>query len=199
MSILCHWLSSSSIDDRLEALLTTALRRRVVPVSTVTKTVRTLDPARGSSTTCAPSISSSSSTGNRGLDLRRRSVTTLVYRRLVRTSPRRPFYHVRLWIGFAHLSVAGGSDIQGCGRSVGYACVELRLGVVDALLHLPFPAVVDASASAADAPGSRGVGRYDGDGVVLVVDSCRRVELYMSADDGIFGIAVGLVLRIQSV
>ena len=37
--------------------------------------------------------------------------------------------------------------------------------------------VVDASASAAEAPGSRGVGRYDGDGVVLGVDSCGRVEL----------------------
>ena len=55
----------SSIRDRREADIT-ALRRGVT---------RTLDPARGSSSACAPSLSSSSSKGNRGHDLRRRSVT----------------------------------------------------------------------------------------------------------------------------
>ena len=70
-SMLCRLPSSSSIKDRREAL-TTALRRRV---STFARPVRTLDPARGSSSACAPSLSSSSSTGNRGRDLRRRGVT----------------------------------------------------------------------------------------------------------------------------
>jgi hypothetical protein len=37
-----------------------------------------LDPARGSSSACAPSLFSSSSTGNRGRDLRRRSVTMVI-------------------------------------------------------------------------------------------------------------------------
>ena len=53
--------------------------------------------------------------------------------------------------------------------------------------------VIDPSASAAAAPGSgiggglelRGVGRCDGAGVVPGVDIGGRVELYVSADDGI--------------
>lgn len=47
----------------------TALCRRVVPVSTFTRLVSTPDPTRGSSPACAPPLSSSSSTGNRGSDL----------------------------------------------------------------------------------------------------------------------------------
>ena len=53
--------------------------------------------------------------------------------------------------------------------------------------------IIDASASAAVAPGSgigggfelRGVGRCEGVGVVSGVDSGGRVELHVSADDGI--------------
>ena len=93
---------------------------------------------------------------------------------------------------------------------MGYARVELRLGVVDALPYaraIPGPSV-DASASAAAAPGSaigsglelRGIGRYDGAGVVPGVDSGGRVELYASADDGISGsVSVGVRCRSCSV
>jgi hypothetical protein len=69
-NMLCRRPSSSSISDRRDDE-TTELRRRI---STLAKPARTLDPGSGSSSAWAPSLSSSSSTGNRGRDLRRRSV-----------------------------------------------------------------------------------------------------------------------------
>jgi hypothetical protein len=70
---------------------------------------------------------------------------------------------------------------------LGYARVELRLGVFRTRRSRP---VIDASASAAPGRGigggleRRGVGRCDDAGVVPGVDDGGRVELYVSADEG---------------
>jgi hypothetical protein len=69
----------------------------------------------------------------------------------------------------------------------GHARVELRLGVLLYRTCLS-RSVVDASASAAPGGGGlelRGVGRCDGAGVVLGVESGGLVELYVSADEGL--------------
>ena len=74
-----------------------------------------------------------------------------------------------------------------------YARVELRLGVVDALPDTPFPArhrcfgICRSRAGRGIGGGLelRGVGWCDGAGVVPGVDIGGRVELYVSADDGI--------------
>jgi hypothetical protein len=129
----CRRPSSSLIKDRLEAETTPLLRR----VSTFARlVVRTLDPVRGSSSACAPSLSSSSSTGNRsGRDLRRRSVTMGI------SSSCEHSDHTC----FICMGTGSGLCIFLCecvrySRRIGlgYAHVEFRLGVVDALPHRPF-------------------------------------------------------------
>jgi hypothetical protein len=135
--MLCRRPSSSSIRDRREAA-TTALRRRV---SMFARLARTLDPARGSSSACAPSLSSSSSIGNRGRDLRRRSVTMGIRVLSVPLSsggpPTTPV-SPRHGIGFAHLSVRQIGQIRGLGAWD--TRVELWFGIVDALAYTPFTA-----------------------------------------------------------
>ena len=71
--MLCRLPSSSSIRERREVVVTTTALRHCV--STFAMPVRTLDPASVSSSACAPSPSSSSSTGSCRRDLRCRSVT----------------------------------------------------------------------------------------------------------------------------
>jgi hypothetical protein len=135
--MLCRRPSSSSIKDRREADTTALLRR----VSTFVRPVRTLDPARGSSSACAPSLSSSSSIGNRsGRDLRRRSVTMGISSSCEPPDDAR-FICVGTGSGlriFLYERVRY-EDWSRC-IGLGYARVELRLGVVDALPHTPFPA-----------------------------------------------------------
>ena len=97
-------MSPGHVIDRFEALLTTVLRRRLAPVSTFTKPVDTLDHARGSSSACAPSLSSSSSTGNRGRDLRLCSVTALGISSSCEKPPDDVCFTTCV-VGSAHLSV----------------------------------------------------------------------------------------------
>lgn len=136
---------SSSIKDRLETLTTALLRS----VSTFARPVaHTLDPARGSSYACAPSLSLSSSTGNRARDLGRRSETVGMALSCEAPDDAR----------FFCVSTA----VTGSGPHI-FARVELRLGVADALAYTPFRPVVDGSVSAT--PGSSIGGGLEWDGV----------------------------------
>jgi hypothetical protein len=141
-SMLCRRPSSSSIRDRRD-VETTALRRRI---STFDMPARTLVPASGSSSAWAPSLSSSSSTGGRGRDLRRRSVTVVVSSREVRGfSPddgREP-EGVRFNKGGARsglrifLRVKRNESDNSEKKHKDNECarIELRLCVIDALAH----------------------------------------------------------------
>jgi hypothetical protein len=76
--------------------------------------VCTPDPARGTTSACTPSLSPSSSTGNRRRDLRQRSVTMGIHRLgALPDDVRIMCGHGRHWIGFAHLSVRGGMRQMG--------------------------------------------------------------------------------------
>jgi hypothetical protein len=113
--------------DRFK-VLTTTLRRRV-PVSTFARlVVRTLDPARGSSSACAPSLSPSSSTGNHGRNLRRRSVTMGILSSCEPPNDAR-FTCVGTGSGLPIFLCEGGCIRYEDGAGHGHARVELRLGV----------------------------------------------------------------------
>jgi hypothetical protein len=158
--------------------------------------VRALDPVRGPSSTCAPSLSSLSSTGNRGRDVRRRSVTMAISSPVsllsTRVSPERgPDPICASFCVNASDRVAHRVMVRTCWASA-------RCQLFDA--HAYSRPVVDPSASVAPGKciGGRlelcGVGRRDGAGDGPGVDHGGRVELYVSADEGMSeSVSVGIV------
>jgi hypothetical protein len=132
----CREAQGGSIDqDRREAL-TTALRRCVLTFAR--PVVRTLDPARDSSSDCAISLSLSSTGNRRRTHLRRRSETIAMLLSVGACEPPDD----------AHFTCVGWSRSlrifpYGCVRCeewrIGYARVGLRLSIVDAPAHRPFP------------------------------------------------------------